>query len=139
MTCPTDNTTALLVKARLIRRRVLERVADAEDSSLTVGADEGLWQPFAKGVRIKVLRQHQGVMSYLLRLAPGACLPAHRHPMDEECIVLQGTLKVGTRNEVGPGCYHRALQGTLHASVSTVTGATIFVRGAVPDAGHALG
>ena len=139
MTCPTDNTTALLVKARLIRRRVLERVADAEDSSLTVGADEGLWQPFAKGVRIKVLRQHQGVMSYLLRLAPGACLPAHRHPMDEECIVLQGTLKVGTRNEVGPGGYHRALQGTLHASVSTVTGATIFVRGAVPDAGHALG
>jgi len=74
------------------------------------------------------------------RVAPaGALLPAHRHPMDEECIVLEGTLKVGTRIEVGPGGYHLAHQGALHAPVSTRTGATIFLRGAVPEADHALG
>ena len=126
-------------QARAIKRRVLERVADTEDTHLTVDVGDGHWQPFGEGVQITVLREHQGVMSYLLRLAPGARLPAHRHPMDEECIVLEGTLKVGTRIEVGPGGYHLAHQGALHAPVSTLTGATIFLRGAVPEAEHALG
>ena len=126
-------------QARAIKRRVLERVADTEDSHLTVGVDQGVWQPFGDGVQIKVLREHEGVMSYLLRLAPGASLPAHRHPVDEECIVLEGTLQVGTRIEVGRGGYHLAHQGAMHAPVSTLAGATIFLRGAVPEAGHALG
>lgn len=129
----------LPVQARAIKRRVLERVADTEDTHLTVAADEGHWQPFGEGVQIKVLREHEGVMSYLLRLAPGARLPAHRHPMDEECIVLEGTLQVGTHIEVGPGGYHLAHQGALHAPVSAPMGATIFLRGAVPEADHALG
>jgi anti-sigma factor ChrR (cupin superfamily) len=127
------------VQARAIKRRVLERVADSDDSHLTVGPDEGPWQPFGEGVQIKVLREQTGVMSYLLRLAPGARLPAHRHPMDEECVVLEGTLRVGTRIEIGPGGYHLAHQGALHAPVSTLGGATIFLRGAVPEADHALG
>ena len=125
-------------QARTIKRRVFERVADSEDSHLTVAADGGVWQPFGEGVQIKVLREHQGVMSYLLRLAPGASLPAHRHPIDEECIVLEGMLRVGTRIEIGPGGYHLAHQGAMHAPVSTPTGALIFLRGAVPEAGHAL-
>jgi hypothetical protein len=32
-----------------------------------------------------------------------------------------------------------AHQGALHAPVWTETGATIFLRGAVPEPGHALG
>jgi quercetin dioxygenase-like cupin family protein len=71
-------------------------------------------------------------------LAPGATLPPHRHPIDEECLVLAGTLRVGTRIEVGPGGYHLAHQGALHATISTRTGATIFLRGTVPEARHAL-
>lgn len=126
-------------QAREIRRRLLERVADGDDTHLTIDADEGDWQPFVDGVRIKVLREHDGVLSYLLRLEPGACLPAHRHPIDEECIVLEGTLRVGSRIEIGPGGYHLAHQGALHATISTRTGATIFLRGAVPEAQHALG
>jgi quercetin dioxygenase-like cupin family protein len=124
--------------ARQIRRRLLERVADADESHLTIGADEGDWQPFCDGVRIKVLREHDEVLSYLLRLDPGATLPAHRHPIDEECIVLEGRLRVGTRVEVGPGGYHLAHRGALHATISTTTGATIFLRGCIPEAQHAL-
>ena len=139
MKYPTATPSTLPLQARAIKRRVLERVADAEDTHLTVDAEEGHWQPFGEGVRIKVLREHAGVMSYLLWLAPGARLPAHRHPMDEECVVLEGTLKVGTRIEVAPGGYHLAHQGALHAPVSTLTGATIFLRGAVPEADNALG
>lgn len=125
-------------QAREIKRRLLERVADGDDTHLTIDADEGDWQPFVDGVRIKVLHEHDGVLSYLLRLEPGARLPAHRHPIDEECVVLEGRLRVGSRIEIGPGGYHLAHQGALHATISTRTGATIFLRGAVPEAGHVL-
>lgn len=125
-------------QARAMRRRLLERVADTEPRLLTVPADGQAWQHFAPGVQIQVLREHEGVLSYLLRLAPGASLPAHRHPQDEECLVLAGTLRVGSQIEVGPGGYHLAPRGALHASISSTTGATIFLRGAVPVAGHEL-
>ena len=138
-TLAAPNAAATPRRARDIKRRLLERVADAEESHLTIDADEGDWQPFGEGLHIKVLHENEGALSYLLRLAPGASLPAHRHPMDEECIVLEGRLQVGTRIEIGPGSYHLAHQGALHARISTVGGATLFLRGAVPEAHHALG
>lgn len=131
--------TASTTPVRAIRRRLLERVADADASHDTVHAGDGGWQPFIDGVSIKVLHEQDGVLSYLLRLAPGAALPPHRHPLDEECIVLEGTLLVGTHTEVQAGGYHLAHRGALHPTVSTRTGATIFLRGAVPQAEHALG
>ena len=81
----------------------MERVADADTSHLTIDCHEGEWQPILAGVAIKVLREHEGVLSYLLRLDPGAVLPPHRHPRDEECVVLEGRLRVGTQVEIGPG------------------------------------
>ncbi len=126
------------IQARAVRRRLMERVADADTSHVTIGGDEGEWQPFLDGVAIKVLREHAGALSYLLRLAPGASLPAHRHPSDEECIVLEGTLRVGTRHELGPGGYHLAHAGALHAPITSDTGATVFLRGAVPAPGQLL-
>ena len=89
-------------------------------------------------VAIKVLREHEGVLSYLLRLDPGASLPPHRHPQDEECVVLEGRLRVGSKVEIGPGGYHLAHAGALHATIGSATGATIFLRGAAPHAGHLL-
>ncbi len=125
-------------QARCIRRRLMERVADADCSHLTIAAGQGEWQPLLDGVAMKVLREHAGVLSYLLRLQPGACLPAHRHALDEECVVLQGRLRVGSKIEFGPGSYHLAHGGALHARITTATGATIFLRGAVPHADHVL-
>jgi len=122
-----------------LKQRLLDRVADTDDSHLTVGLDDGAWQPWLDGVEIKPLREMDGVLSYLLRLAPGASLPAHRHPIDEECIVLDGVLRVGSHIELGAGGYHLAHQGALHGRISTPTGATIFLRGAVPQACHVLG
>ena len=140
MTAPeVPDTGATPQQARAMRRRLLERVAEADGSHTTVHADEGDWQPFIDGVSIKVLRDDGGVLSYLLRLAPGAALPPHRHPLDEECMVLDGTLRIGSHTEVRAGGYHLAHRGALHPTVSTRTGATIFLRGAAPEAEHALG
>jgi quercetin dioxygenase-like cupin family protein len=124
--------------AKAIKRRLLERVADADDSHLTIAADAGDWKPFAHGVALKVLHEHGGVLSYLLRLEPGARLPPHRHPIDEECIVVQGRLQVGTHTEIGPGGYHLAHRGALHPSIAAPEGAMIFLRGAVPKAHDVL-
>jgi quercetin dioxygenase-like cupin family protein len=135
---PEASTARASAQSRTIRRRLMERVADADESHLTVQNEAGGWQAFGEGLTIKVLHEHEGVLSYLLKLAPGARLPPHRHPQDEECVVLDGWLRVGSKIEVGPGGYHLAHGGALHASITTRTGATIFLRGAVPEAGDVL-
>ena len=119
-------------RARAMRHRLLARVADADDTHLTIDAVEGEWQDFLPGVRIKVLREQGGVLSYLLDLAPGASLPPHRHRLDEECVVVHGRIRVGTQHAVQSGGYHLAHAGALHAQVHTDTGALIFLRGAIP-------
>jgi hypothetical protein len=81
--------------AARVKRRLMARIAATETRHLTVPADGGQWQPFATGVQIKVLHEAGGVMSYLLRLAPGASIAPHRHPIDEECVVLEGTVRIG--------------------------------------------
>ena len=122
-----------------MRLRLLARVADDDTSHFSVQADQGQWQAFASGVRIKVLHEHAcGSLSYLLQLAPGASLPAHRHPQDEECVVLQGTLRVGSHVQVDAGGWHLAHAGALHATLHTDTGALVYLRGAVPHVQHVL-
>ena len=132
------DTAVAVPRSRTIRRRLMERVADADTSHMTIDASDGPWKPFVDGVQIKVLHQDAGTMSYLLKLEPGARLPAHRHPADEECIVIEGSVRVGTQVTVGRGGYHLAHRGALHPTISTDTGATIFLRGAVPGADQVL-
>ncbi|WP_457421642.1 cupin domain-containing protein [Roseateles sp. P5_E7] len=132
------SSSATPIQARAIRRRLLERVADTENRHLTVPPGAAGWRPFVDGVQIKVLHENEGILSYLLRFSPGARLEAHRHEVDEECVVLDGVLKVGSRVEVAAGGYHLARAGTLHASITTDTGATIFLRGAEPHADQLL-
>ncbi len=102
---------------------------------LTVPAILGNWRPFLPGIERKVLHTADGIMSYLLRLAPGAALPAHHHPVDEECVVLSGVLRLGDQLELREGDFHLGRKDLAHARIDTETGATIFLRGAIPNAG----
>ncbi len=118
-----------------VKRRVLARIAEAQRTDhLTVRAEDGQWQPFGPGLALKVLHEADGVMSYLLRLAPGAALPPHRHPMDEECVVLEGALRIGEL-EVAAGGFHLGRQDVLHMPIVSEHGALIFLRGAPPEMG----
>lgn len=116
-----------------VKQRVLRRIAaDATPRHLTVPAGDDGWAPFGPGLRWKVLHRDGGICSYLVRLAPGASLPPHRHPVDEECVVLEGELAVGDLR-VAAGGFHLGRAGVLHDRVRSEGGALIFLRGAEPD------
>ena len=118
--------------AARIKHRVLDRIARAETGHKTLHSADDTWQAFKQGVEIKVLHEFEGVMSYLLRLAPGAVVDAHRHPIDEECVVLEGTVRIGDDLLVHAGAFHMAHRNTLHAPITSERGATLYLRGASP-------
>lgn len=124
-------------KAR-VKQRLLRRIAaDSTPRHLTLPATAGSWQPFGAGVTMKVLHQDGDTLSYLLRLQPGASLPPHRHPQDEECLVLEGEMHIG-EVVIGPGGYHLGRCGVLHDRLSSPGGALIFLRGAAPEVAQVL-
>jgi anti-sigma factor ChrR (cupin superfamily) len=117
-----------------IKRRLLRRIAAAStDQHLTLAEPQAGWKPFSPGIDIRVLHQDGGILSYLLRLAAGAALPPHRHPVDEECVVLQGEVCIGELR-LGAGGFHLGRKDVLHDRLHSPDGAVIYLRGAVPDA-----
>jgi quercetin dioxygenase-like cupin family protein len=122
-----------------VRRSVVMRIAEASTPQhRTVAADSDGWQAFLDRIEIKVLHESQGTLSYLLRLQPGATLPAHRHSQDEECVVLDGEIRIGDVLVVQKNGYHLARAGAFHAQITTDSGALIFLRGAEPVMGDVL-
>ncbi len=107
-----------------VRSRLLKRIAaDSVGHHVTVPADAGRWHSFLPGIQRKVLHEGSGVMSYLLKFAPGAVLPAHRHAIDEECVVLEGTLRIGADVLLPPGSFHMVRKGVLDADSTADEGA----------------
>ncbi len=119
--------------AQRVKQRLLQRIAaDATPRHLTLADPEAGWLPFGPGLAIKPLHEDGELMSYYLRLAPGASLPAHRHPHDEECVVLQGRVQIGEL-DLGPGGYHLGRRHLPHDRLCSAGGALVFLRGAAPS------
>jgi anti-sigma factor ChrR (cupin superfamily) len=81
-----------------LRDRLLNRVSDYE--TLKPIADvrpyDGAWVTAgAPGVDMKVLFRDTalGRTTMLVRMQPGAALPAHRHHDDEQCLVVKGDVR----------------------------------------------
>lgn len=76
------------------------------------------WQPtrFA-GVEMKVLLEDpdSGLLTTLMRWAPGAELPLHEHVRVEQTYVLEGRL-VDDQGECGPGQFVWRPQGSRHVA-----------------------
>jgi anti-sigma factor ChrR (cupin superfamily) len=121
--------------AARVRRRLFDRIAQDEGAQVAVPLEAGTWRPFVPGVKIKVLHDSGGVMSYLLRMEAGSTLPNHRHPHDEECVVIEGRVQMGDVS-MGPGGYLMERRDTLHPPLTTIDGATIYLRGASPRKEH---
>ena len=115
------------VKAKLIASIAEER---RQASHVTLRADEGRWEALAPGLTRKLLYERDGVVSALLRLAPGVVVPGHVHPVDEECLVLEGSLCIGAELVLRAGDFHVGRRGVPHADASTTEGALVYLRGA---------
>ncbi len=121
-------------RAAALRLRLLSRIGAGGAPQLdTIHATDGKWRPFLPKVAIKVLRRAAGIQTYLLRLEPGAVLLPHRHPDDEECIVLEGSVRIG-EIVACKGDYHLAPKGVEHGAIVSERGALLFLRGAIPVA-----
>lgn len=113
--------------------RVKQRVIGAigQKSGLlhhTVRADAGLWESVAPGVERKLLWESGDACSCLVRLAAGTTLPPHDHALDEECVVLEGSLRIGSDLVLRPGDFHVGIKGIAHGTVSTDDGVVCFLR-----------
>lgn len=122
-----------------VRAKVLQAIAqDARPGHATVRTGESGWQSLGNGVERKVLHRTADAMSCLLRLAPGAVVAGHTHSFDEECLVLEGTLRIGSELVLEAGDFHLGRKGLAHEQASTETGSVVFLRGALPEPEPAL-
>jgi anti-sigma factor ChrR (cupin superfamily) len=74
------------------------------------------WSPFRPGIEIHRLagQGDRGPASAILRYAPGASVPRHRHPGYEHILVLHGA-QVDERGRHGAGCLVINPPGSEHA------------------------
>ena len=88
-------------------------------------ADEPAWNEVAPGISCKLLATDEttGIVSMLVRLAPGVAYPAHSHAAIEELHLLDGELWIEDR-KLHPGDYNRAELGTSDSRVYSETGCT---------------
>jgi anti-sigma factor ChrR (cupin superfamily) len=121
--------------ATRMREQLFQRVHAPAPDYLFVHSHEGEWVSLLNGVELKLLRQDDQSRSFLLRMAAGTRIPPHEHPLDEECLVLEGD---ATLNGIlcRAGDYHLAPQGKPHDWLTSETGCLLFIRGAADHHAH---
>ncbi|MBI4637372.1 MAG: cupin domain-containing protein [Candidatus Rokubacteria bacterium] len=92
-------------------------------ASLYVDAADRPWQERRPGVHWKVLWEEGDRKAVLVRYAPGATIPRHRHLGDEQIFVLEGTVSDDT-GTCSAGNYARRPAGCVH-TVTSRTGALV--------------
>jgi hypothetical protein len=109
----------------------------AEGARIGVGAGITLvkpstagWQPHPKFASVSQKLLHRdprsGLFTALLRLSPGALLPSRRHVAIEEIYVVSGVVTLDG-HDCEAGDYLRAEADTVHPSMTTKNGCTLFV------------
>lgn len=113
------------------------RVIDPVQEPLVLATlDEAGWEDFAPGVRIRELWNGGERRSVLVRMRPGACVNAHSHGLEEECMMLAGEAFVGD-TLLRSGDFQVAPQGSRHGAITTDVGALFYVHGSLDPAAYA--
>ncbi len=108
--------------------------ATATPRSRTITSDSGIWRDIARGVEVKLLHidRARGFRTMLIRMAPGGVLPAHPHTDDEECVLIEGEIFVGTMR-LGAGDWHLAPKGEMHPDITSPKGGLFYIRAALRE------
>ncbi len=122
---PTD----VLRPSGVLWERLAQRIA-AEKGQESVasaphGPRESEWEEVAAGISCQLLATdaEKDRVSMLVRLAPGAAYPPHRHAGVEELYLLDGKLVIDDKT-LHSGDYNRAEPGTGDQHVWSETGCT---------------
>lgn len=67
----------------------------------------------------------------VLRMEPGSRVPGHAHAKNEECLVVEGEILIGSHH-LSQGDYHLAHAGAYPADITSPTGALLMVRSGIP-------
>lgn len=109
-----------------LRERVMAGIS-RKPAMTTIRSTDGEWIPISPLAAIRLLASEGPAKSFLVRMAAGASLPSHFHEGDEECFVLEGEAKFGDLI-VQAGDYHIARKGSSHGTISSESGALMFIR-----------
>jgi quercetin dioxygenase-like cupin family protein len=122
-----------------VRERVL--AAARKPTRYTVWAADAAWiDTGVPGVRARILAvdKTRSLVTLVIRAAPGAVYPSHKHHGPEECFVISGSVVIDGR-VLRAGDFHHADEDSEHGEITTTEGAEVLVVGAMDDylpAGH---
>jgi quercetin dioxygenase-like cupin family protein len=105
---------------------------EAARDTLTVPADQGVWEFSSPGVYRKLLHVDAaaGWQAFLVKIEPGASVPPHDHPILEECLVLEGEFELAGEI-VRKGDLHLGFAGRDHGAIASPSGALLYIRAAL--------
>ncbi len=118
-----------------LRRRVLERIAEPAPRMHVVRHTEGKWRPTPfPGVSAKTLYfdPATSMVTNLLKLEPGASYPPHRHAQVEQCLVIEGDIRLDDV-VLGPGDYSRNDALSDHDRIQTRDGCLLLIISCAKD------
>jgi hypothetical protein len=105
----------------------------ATRDSHRVAADGSGWEPLRRGVNIRPLYAAGERISMLVRVDPGATVPAHPHGIGEECLMVEGDLFLGDVL-LREGEFQFAPAGSGHDELMSDVGCLLFFCGAIDPA-----
>ena len=121
-------------KARL-KQKVMSRIKPAvTDGSLTVHAAQLDWIELNEYLSIKVLARDvkNKVQTAYWRLKPGAVIPWHSHQNQEDCLVIEGDIRIGDQC-LFAGDFNRMDKGSAHGPITTIGGALLYLKHDIVD------
>ncbi len=107
----------------------------ASNELYTRRSDEGDWEETGEpGVQVRRLFMdpERDQFTAIVRMAPGTAWPRHIHNGAEECLVIQGDLRVGDIT-MRTGDYQRAPAGSRHGVQSTENGCLLLIMSSLSD------
>lgn len=95
-----------------------------------IGVEQRRWRNGFEGVQTLALWGTPGIVSMLVRFAPGAGVPDHHHAVHEDCLMLEGSMFLGDI-VLRAGDYQLAPAGGGHFGEMSDVGGTFFFHGAL--------
>jgi len=118
-----------------LKQRLMERIRDGESpaSGKTAEAVPGRkivrstegWRPSPmRGIEVRPLL---GMKTMLVRMSPGTIYPEHDHKLNEQCLVVEGSITDTDGTIVSAGDFVYMPAGTNHAPIHTESGCTLLI------------